>query len=241
MDFRKLPQDTFSQRALTQHQIIEGAITVCIALISFLVLPDFPTNTRWLTETERLVAEVRLSQDAAGDADEDSEAWAFGFKEAFKDYRAYIFAAIFHCVLVTTSTQNFFPTVVETLGFGRIDTLLLTVPPYVFGIVLTIVNNYYADRLRNSSYNVAWPLAVSIIGFVVGAATLNIGARYFAMVLMIGGGHGANAVAIAWVSKTMLRPRMKRAAAVAFVNAFGNAAQVSSRRLRCFLLHEPPS
>lgn len=45
--------------------------------------------------------------------------------------------------------------------------------------------------------------------------------------LMIGGGHGSNAVLVAWAQKTMLRPRIKRAAAVAFINAFGNIAQVS--------------
>lgn len=44
--------------------------------------------------------------------------------------------------------------------------------------------------------------------------------------LMIGGGHGSNAVLVAWAQKTMLRPRIKRAAAVAFINAFGNIAQV---------------
>ena len=191
------------------------------------ILPDFPSNTKWITKEERAVAEHRLYQDAAGNVDEDSISWLIGFKQAFTDWRLYAFAVMFHCVLVTTSTQNFFPTVVDTLGFGRVNTLLLTVPPYAVGVVITIINNYFADRLRNSSFNVMWPLAVSIVGFAVGAGTLNVGARYFAMVLMIGGGHGANAVAIAWVSKTMLRPRMKRAAAVAFVNAFGNTAQVS--------------
>jgi hypothetical protein len=71
-------------------------------------------------------------------------------------------------------------------------------------------------------------MTIAIAGFVIGAASLNTGARYFAMVLMIAGGHGADAVVIAWVAKTMLRPRMKRAAAVAFVNACGNVAQVSA-------------
>lgn len=45
--------------------------------------------------------------------------------------------------------------------------------------------------------------------------------------LMIGGGHGSNAVLVAWAQKTMLRPRIKRAAAVAFINAVGNTSQVS--------------
>jgi hypothetical protein len=62
------------------------------------------------------------------------------------------------------------------------------------------------------------PMTIAIAGFVIGAASLNTGARYFAMVLMIAGGHGANAVVIAWVAKPMLRSRMKRAAAMS-VNA----------------------
>lgn len=238
MDLCKCQFHTRGGLRLTKLQIIEGAITVAIALAAFFVLPDFPNTTKWITEEERTVANARLSQDAAGIFDEDSESWSIGFKQAFGDWRTYVFAAIFHCVLVATSTQNFFPAVVETLGFGNVETLLLTVPPYFIGIVITIINNYFADRLQNSSYNVAWPLAVSIVGFALGAATLNVGARYFAMVLMIGGGHGANAVAIAWVSKTMLRPRMKRASAVAFVNAFGNCAQVCATVCVLFLRGE---
>jgi hypothetical protein len=127
-----------------------------VAILSLFVLPDFPTNTKWLSPKEAAVAEWRLVKDAAGETDEDDAAWSSGFKDAFRDWRTYAFAAIFHCVLVLTSVQNFFvrlfhimisrcgtlvtianssrfskqPTVVKTLGFGRIATLLLTVPPF---------------------------------------------------------------------------------------------------------------
>lgn len=121
---------------------------------------------------------------------------------------------------------------VNTLGFGRIATLLLTMPPYAIGTALTVLSHYSADRLRNSSFHVMLPMAIAIVGFVIGAASLNTGARYFAMVLMIAGGHGSNAVVVAWVAKTMIRPRIKRAAVVAFVNACGNLAQVSCIGLR---------
>ena len=69
---------------------------------------------------------------------------------------------------------------------------------------------------------------MAIVGFVVAAASLNTGARYFAMIIMVAGGHGSNSVCLAWTQKTLLRPRIKRAAAVAFVNAIGNTSQVSS-------------
>ncbi|KAJ0346548.1 hypothetical protein KNSL1_007405 [Colletotrichum chrysophilum] len=205
--------------------LIEGSITIFVALCSIFILPDWPSTTRWLSPTERAVAEWRLIQDA-GQVDEDEEAWSNGFKLAFKDWRVYIFAAMFFCLQVAAATSNFFPSVVQTLGYNRVVTLLLTAPPYILGLIISVVNNWSADRLNNSSFHVMWPLALAIIGFVVAASTLRVGPRYFAMMLMVGGGHGANAVVLAWAQKTMLRPRIKRAAAVAFVNAFGNISQV---------------
>lgn len=38
-----------------------------------------------------------------------------------------------------------------------------------------------------------WPLALAIVDFV------------FALILMVGGGHGANAFVLAWAQKTVLR------------------------------------
>ena len=110
--------------------IIEGSITVFIALCSIIILPDYPSNTRWLSPTERAVAKWRLISDA-GQVDEDDSGWLYGFKQAFADWRLYIFAVALLCIQVASATSNFFPTVVETLGFNRVDTLLLTVPPYV--------------------------------------------------------------------------------------------------------------
>ncbi|KAJ9650465.1 hypothetical protein H2198_010221, partial [Neophaeococcomyces mojaviensis] len=210
--------------------IIEGSITVFIALGAIFVLPDFPSNTRWLSPTERAVAEWRLIKDA-GQVDEDEESWTYGFKTAVKDWRLPIFALMFLFLQVASATSNFFPSVVKTLGFNNVNTLLLTVLPYMVALATSVLNNWSADRTQNSSFHVMWPLAVAIVGFIVGAASLNTGARYFAMVLMIAGGHGSNAVVLAWTQKTMLRPRIKRAAAVAFVNATGNLAQVFSSYL----------
>ncbi|KAL4772410.1 major facilitator superfamily domain-containing protein [Aspergillus nidulans var. acristatus] len=207
--------------------IIEGSVTVFIAIFAIFILPNYPSNTSWLSPEERAVAEWRLISDA-GQVDEDNEDWSYGFKMAFKDWRLYVFALIFLCIQVASATSNFFPTVVKTLGYNTVETLLLTVPPYMLGLVVSIVNNWSADRFQNSSFHAIGPMIAAIVGFVVAAASLNTGARYFAMVLMVAGGHGSNAVVLAWTQKTMLRPRIKRASAVAFVNAFGNLAQIFS-------------
>ena len=159
-------------------------------------------------------------------SDNATENWRDGFGLACVDIRVYIFAFIFIFIQTTSATANFFPSVVETLGYGKIETLLLTVPPYMAAMCVSVANNYSADRTRNSSFHIIWPLAMALVGFVVAAASLDIGTRYTAMVLMISGGHGSNAVLLAWTQKTIIRPRIKRATALAFVNAFGNLAHV---------------
>ncbi|KAK2736385.1 major facilitator superfamily transporter [Colletotrichum kahawae] len=71
--------------------LIEGSITIFVALCSIF----------------RAVAEWRLIQDA-GQVDEDEEAWSHGFKLAFKDWRVYVFAAMFFCLQVAAAKSNFF-------------------------------------------------------------------------------------------------------------------------------------
>lgn len=50
---------------------------------------------------------------------------------ALKDVKVYVVAVILFSIATSASVLNFFPTVVETLGYGSTETLLLTAPPYV--------------------------------------------------------------------------------------------------------------
>ena len=80
-----------------------------IALFALLVLPDFPTTTRWLSAEEKVVAEWRLISDAAGIEDNDSTdgSWKTGFVAAFKDWRTYVFAAIwFYLISYYSDKRN---------------------------------------------------------------------------------------------------------------------------------------
>jgi len=207
--------------------ILGGASTVLVAFVAFWVLPDFPSNTRWLSPEERSVAEWRLILDA-GQVDEDGDpSWSYGVRSALRDWRGYAFALM--CLLgsLAASTNGFFPSVVKTLGFRRTNTLLLTAPPYLVAVVVAILNSWCSDRFRNCSFFIVWPLLAAIIGFIVTATCSDLGARYLAMFLMIAAGHSANAVVIAWVQKSVIRPRTKRAVTIAFVNCIGGFSHVS--------------
>lgn len=73
------------------------------------------------------------------------------------------------------------------------------------GFIFFIANNWIVDRLNGSSFHLMWPLALAIVDFVFAAVSLNTGARIFALILIVGGGHGANAFVLAWAQKTVLR------------------------------------
>ncbi|KAF9869580.1 major facilitator superfamily transporter [Colletotrichum karsti] len=205
--------------------IIEGCITVFVGVFAIWLLPDWPSTTSWLTPKERAVAEWRLVKDA-GQVDEDDEPWSYGFKLALMDWRVYVFTFLFICIQVCSAVGNFFPDIVDTLGYGRVTTLLLTAPPYLVSLCVSIANNYSSDRTRNSSFHIIWPMCIAIMGYIIAATTLKTAPRYFSMFCMTIGAYGTNAVLLAWVQKTMIRPRIKRASAVAIVNALANTSQV---------------
>ncbi|EAU34201.1 conserved hypothetical protein [Aspergillus terreus NIH2624] len=72
--------------------IIEGAITIVIAVVSIFVLPNFPRTTSWLSEEEKQLAAWRLEEDIGEDDWVDSEQQSFlhGCKLAFTDIKTWI-------------------------------------------------------------------------------------------------------------------------------------------------------
>ncbi|KAL1297370.1 hypothetical protein AAFC00_004910 [Neodothiora populina] len=108
--------------------IIEGSITIFLAILSGFFLPDYPSTTRWLSEEERAFAAWRLADEIKESDDQHSACVWQGVKLAVKDYRLYYFLLLQHLSLLSQTFQYFFPSIVATLGFGKIETLLLTVP-----------------------------------------------------------------------------------------------------------------
>lgn len=210
--------------------IIGGTATVTVAIFAAFILPDFPFNTRWLSKKERAVAERRLIVDA-GQVDVDNRSWKDGFITTVRDSRVYGFAFMYFFLAVGSSLHNFFPSVVETLGFNQVTTLWLSAPPYAFGIFVVVLNSWYADRVGNDSSFIIGSAAMGMIGFLLfllleTATTTGRWSRYAATFLMISGVHAANPIVLAWTQKTLVRPRMKRACTVALVNATSSLAQV---------------
>ena len=97
------------------------AVTGVVAIASVWFLPDDPLNTRWLTPEERIQANDRIVADTVGAKGASST--FKGLKEAAKDPKLWLFAFMQHMHLAANGFKNFFPTIVETLGYSTTITL----------------------------------------------------------------------------------------------------------------------
>ncbi|CAE6410787.1 unnamed protein product, partial [Rhizoctonia solani] len=114
---------------------VEGAITIAVAILAVFILPDFPsTSNRWLSPTEQRLAELRMVEDAGGEADQDSsmEGPFYGFMLTVKDWKVWWLSVALTAQVVGLSFNSYFPTLTSTLGYSRTVSLLLCAPPWAF-------------------------------------------------------------------------------------------------------------
>ncbi|WWC63807.1 uncharacterized protein I303_106412 [Kwoniella dejecticola CBS 10117] len=217
--------------------IVEGSVTVGFGIIFAFFLPEYPINAkRLLNPVERDLAVWRLEQEAgAAEGHDDTGTWE-GFRMALRDPKIWTLVLVNFWSQGMGSIINFFPTVVQSLGYNSIDTLLLTAPPYIFAIFVFYGLTWLVDRNNKIYITLMCMLAVSVVAFVIAIATLNIGARYFAMMLIPSTAVGPQIFLIKTINIHVARPYKKRAAAVAMVNSIGGLANLWTS----YLYYAPP-
>ncbi|KAK7537564.1 MFS transporter [Phyllosticta citribraziliensis] len=206
--------------------IIEGAITIAFAVLCAFVLPDYPMTTRWLTQEERAFAAWRLAVDV-GEGDEAKDVGVLeGLMMALKDPKLYVFVLFQHCSLLTQAFQYFLPTIVKTLGYNNITTLLITAPVWVLTFFAALAVTFSSGRTGDRSIHIACLSLVSLAGNVICVSTLSTPARFFGMFLMPLGAIPAYQILLAWLANTFPRPLVKRSATLAICNLLGNASNI---------------
>ncbi|KAH7329596.1 major facilitator superfamily domain-containing protein [Stachybotrys elegans] len=200
--------------------ILQGAVTFVIAVVGYFVLPDTPLKTRWLTQEERDLAYNRVELDTVGNKGETST--TEGLKQAIKDPLVWIFCAMAHMHLAANGFKNFFPTVVETLGFNTTVTLVLTCPPYLLAGIATLFVSWSSGRFNERTWHITISKAVAVVGFAAAAATLNVVGRYIAMVVFCLGTYGVNSLILGWCGSVCGQTKEKKAVAISMTTCIMN-------------------
>ncbi|RDA91783.1 hypothetical protein CP533_2827 [Ophiocordyceps camponoti-saundersi (nom. inval.)] len=229
---------------------IEGGTTMVIAIAAAFILPDLPHNTRGFTAEEKIVAQLRMTEDV-GEADADSEGQGVfdGLILALTDVKVYVVMFTVTAYVLGLSFNAFFPTLTGTLGFDYVPTLLMSAPPWLFSCIISVLVSLHSDATqekvsfkspvvprtlpylstltrRFKFWHIVGPLILGIVGFAISMSTLNIAARYVALFLQAGS-YAGYIVFTSWISSSFPRPPAKRAVAIALINAFSQVGNIA--------------
>ncbi|TDZ39646.1 putative transporter [Colletotrichum spinosum] len=177
--------------------IIEGSVTALVAILGFFLLPDDPSETRWLTAAERKLAVDRHRRDTVGQQERGST-WD-GLKQACKDPKT---------------------------GFRSTTALLLTAPPYFVSGILGIPFAWSSGRLNERTWHITAGLGLAIVGFAMSCGTTNNAVRYASTFLYATGAYSVGSVILGWVSNTLSQTPEKKAVAYSPVNVTANLAYI---------------
>ncbi|KAJ5408356.1 hypothetical protein N7509_002239 [Penicillium cosmopolitanum] len=209
--------------------IIEGSMTLLTGLVGFAILPDSPHTAWFLNDREKEAARARLLRDSSSEVDT-----GFNLKDCFRSWNDWKFPI--WCMITFTypvayaTAMNFFPLIVQRLGFSVIKTNLWTVAPNLVGTVVLLCVAKSSDYFRERTFHIVFSLSLSLVGMVMLAAIdvlENKGVAYFACFLMAAGAYIPSSLVHAWHNNNNVHEN-SRAANTGFFVGLGNLAGILS-------------
>ncbi|KAL5439227.1 hypothetical protein PMIN07_010712 [Paraphaeosphaeria minitans] len=179
---------------------------------------------QWLFIIEGVVtlAHDRMHRDTVG-AEQGKGARA-GFMQALRDPRLYLFVFMQNMHLSATSFNQFFPTVVSSLGFSTTITLVLTAPPSLVAGIVGIAVGISSGKFNERTWHISAMMGLATVGFIISAVTRNVAARYISCFLFASGVYSVNSVVLGWVSGTLGQTPEKKAVSLSMVNMVSMAS-----------------
>ncbi|KAJ2924274.1 hypothetical protein H1R20_g12820, partial [Candolleomyces eurysporus] len=183
--------------------IVEGAITLFLAVICFLFIPAFPEENNFLTKEQTELVIRRVNEDR-GDALPDE----ITYKKILThlcDWTLWAYGLMFMCTAMPAYVQSYFvPIILTGMGYSPRDALLRTAPLYGPAIPVTMLVAYYSDKYRHRSSFILVCSLVCLLGCALVAWHPNNNVRYFACFLINSGNSGTVSTAFAYSANNVV-------------------------------------
>jgi len=209
--------------------ILEGIVTVLVAILAFFILFDFPETASFLTEEERAFVVFRLkyqgqTQGKAGGrmvAQAEEFKWKYVW-QAFSDWQIWVNIFVYWGIVCPLyGISLFLPTIIRTLGYTSSKAQLMTVPIYITAAILAVVFAYISDKVGKRSPFIIGFLLMMLVGFSMALGSSNPKVVYGGVYIAACGIYPAFPGIIAWLSNN-LAGSYKRAAGMAMQIGIGN-------------------
>ncbi|KAI0649702.1 MFS general substrate transporter [Trametes meyenii] len=209
--------------------IIEGLVTVIVAIVAFIVFVDLPETATFLTPKERSFVVSRLKSNMSSVGEEQNFKWSH-IPGALLDWKIVIICIANVGVggpLYGISLFLPIQCVPHSFGFSPAISQLLTVPPYIIATVIVLITSTYSDRVKMRSPFVFAGLALAFIGFAINVSDASNGAKYFGTYLVVIGESEAGPMMVTWLGNNAVG-HYKRGLGIGMIVMFGNLGGIIS-------------
>lgn len=205
--------------------IIEGLIAVVIGFIGFFTIPDFPSNTRFITGEMREIAVERLERQ--GRSSNVTGLNMNTFRNLFTTPFIYLFLAMFICMQMGMGILQNFPIILHEMGYTASFANYMMVPIWCWVGVVIIAQGKISDKWGHRAYHIMGGSLFTLVWYIVLVAVnggnLPVG-LLFVCAYMVPPIFGVSPIMMTWVNEIYSCDRESRALAIAIINALGNLA-----------------
>ncbi|POS74793.1 hypothetical protein DHEL01_v206807 [Diaporthe helianthi] len=204
--------------------ILEGILSIVVAVVAFFLVSDFPAQSRWLSERER---QHVLRRTQTEETVPEGGITMRDVIEFFKQPMNYLGAIMYFAVAEPVYAFAYFtPTIVRTLGYSTVQTQLHSVPPFAAALGLCLILAYLSDRSKYRLPFVLFPGILIIAGLAILITTHeNFSTQYAAICLVCMGALGAGPTVVCWYLMN-LRGHKDRSIGSAWMIGFGNTGGI---------------
>ncbi|CAE7209125.1 unnamed protein product [Rhizoctonia solani] len=176
--------------------ILEGLLTIIVAIAAYWLVPNWPDRASFLTQEEKARLAARSKHDSAGVSEQFQ--WRY-VRQALTDHLVWAYAFLFHgFAFVLYSLSLFLPTIIAGLGYASWEAQLLTVPPYALSAICIGVTAWLASIFNRRAIFIIGSAVIGIIGYILLLVTHTAGRQYVGVHLACAGVYTGNALLLSW-------------------------------------------
>ena len=199
--------------------LVEGLPAIVLGVLVLLVLPEQPSDARWLTPEEQRALTARLSEETAELSDGSA---VHTIRGAMTSARVWLLAAVYFTIPVALYAMGFWmPQIVRNASGGSDVTVsLLSAIPYAVAAVAMVIVGRNSDRTGERRWHVALSAIASGVAFA--ATGLVHGVVPLLVTLSLAMSGLASMLGPFWAFATSSLIGIGAAAGIALVNSVGN-------------------
>ncbi|RFU35367.1 hypothetical protein B7463_g954, partial [Scytalidium lignicola] len=203
--------------------IIEGLLTVVIAILFKPIVVDWPEQATWLTPEEKQLMLRRLAHDVGPAKMDHLDKRAI--KRILSDWKVYVGIVMYLGIVNTGYASSFFiPTIINEMGYTAAESQVRSIPIWIVAAILAMSMAWLADKLKHRYAFTLLGLGISIIGYtlLLCQENLSVGVKYMACFFVVGGSNICQPITWVWLNNNV-GGHYKRSVATAMQIGFGNA------------------